>query len=105
MSRYRCLSCGGRYDSEEADGSLYFHACPPLAVDSTGKVIERPDRRDENAVKQVDGGEPRLKLEGRGRELVTVDEAAPAPPEAPRGLWARAKARLFPQRSKEAKRV
>lgn len=27
-----CLSCGGRYEPMQSDGTQYFHACPPLAV-------------------------------------------------------------------------
>ena len=28
----QCNVCGGRYEPVQADGCLYFHACPPLAV-------------------------------------------------------------------------
>lgn len=28
----KCLSCGGTYEPIQADGTTYFHACPPLAV-------------------------------------------------------------------------
>jgi hypothetical protein len=39
MARFRCNSCGGEYDSTLADGSEYYHACPPavrVAVDRGG---------------------------------------------------------------------
>ena len=55
----KCNACGGTYEPIQADGSRYFHACPPIAnpaynADPTkGAVdmrehVERPDKRDEN---------------------------------------------------------
>jgi ssDNA-binding Zn-finger/Zn-ribbon topoisomerase 1 len=55
----KCNSCGGTYNSIQADGSRYFHACadipnpaynadptkPPLDLRQT---IARPNKRDEN---------------------------------------------------------
>lgn len=32
MPFVRCLTCHGEYDSMLADGTRYFHACPPLSV-------------------------------------------------------------------------
>jgi hypothetical protein len=32
MAFVRCQTCGGEYDSILADGSQYFHACPPLSA-------------------------------------------------------------------------
>jgi hypothetical protein len=55
----KCNSCGGIYDTAAADGSRYFHACPPIAnptyqPDPSKKgfdpqlTIEQPNKRDEN---------------------------------------------------------
>jgi ssDNA-binding Zn-finger/Zn-ribbon topoisomerase 1 len=55
----KCNSCGGTYSQVQADGSRYFHACPPIPnpgyqPDPTKgavvlqQTIERPNKRDEN---------------------------------------------------------
>jgi hypothetical protein len=55
----KCNSCGGIYSPTSGDGSLYFHACPPMAnptyqPDPNKKAfdprptIEQPNKRDEN---------------------------------------------------------
>jgi hypothetical protein len=91
-----CLSCGGRYEPLQADGTLYFHRCPPLslpelkaAIDSgrvklpkgetpedaiERRVYERVDRRDENraTTREADADTPAR--EGRGTR--EVDDAA-----------------------------
>jgi len=84
----QCRSCGGTYEPIQADGSLYFHACPPLsgaelkaAVDAgkvtlpidpvtnapetvdvavSRRVYERFNKRDENIV----GGKARSDGDG-----------------------------------------
>jgi hypothetical protein len=32
MATYQCVTCGGVYDDRDANGVLYFHACPPDRV-------------------------------------------------------------------------
>lgn len=57
----KCNSCGGTYNTAQADGSRYFHACSPIPnpayqPDPTkGPVnlqptIERPNKLDENII-------------------------------------------------------
>lgn len=57
----KCKTCGGIYTDTFQDGTKYYHACPPIDLSDT-KFTERPDRRDENVGK---------KLEGKGSESVT----------------------------------
>jgi hypothetical protein len=98
MTRYICNTCGGEYNDVLPDGTLYFHACPPVPVhrvkrpDGTivtiegnvspdlGEVVEttwkeRPDKRDENVVDDHTTGQVRIKAEGRGRQPVLVQES------------------------------
>jgi len=91
---YQCGSCGGVYQDLMADGSLYFHACPPLEVDPRGRVVERPDKRNENLVMGEPGEAPRMKAEGRGRVELEPGWQPPAPAAEPRGLLARAWERI-----------
>jgi hypothetical protein len=35
-----CLTCHGRYDTVQADGTLYFHRCPPLSVAELKAAID-----------------------------------------------------------------
>lgn len=89
--RYRCNTCQGEYDDQGKDGSLYFHACPPiqrarvkrgeeeLELDleqalETDQVlerfaIERPDARDENRNPndRDERGRAQIRSEGKGR--------------------------------------
>lgn len=40
MSRVQCNACGGVYDQRQADGSPYFHACPPLSAAEVKAAIQ-----------------------------------------------------------------
>jgi hypothetical protein len=93
MARYQCKSCEGTYESPQRDGASYFHSCAPIhnpeydaqfTVDANGDLIaqgevdpdipemlEHPDRRDENVVRQSDG-KMSPKREGKGRETLLV---------------------------------
>jgi hypothetical protein len=91
--KWRCNTCGGAYDDVQADGTLYFHTCPPIPIhkvkrpDGTvvtiegnvspdqGEVVEttfreRPDKRDENVMLDPAVGQVRIKAEGKGRTPV-----------------------------------
>jgi len=91
MTRRCCNTCNGEYDDLLPDGTLYFHACPPVPVhkvkrpDGTivtvegnvspdqGEVVEttwkeRPDRRDDNVMQDRTTGRVRIKAEGKGRK-------------------------------------
>lgn len=61
----QCLSCLGEYDDPQADGSRYFHACPPL----TRIKIRHADGREElvsNRLLPIDVAEA---ARGAGAEL------------------------------------
>jgi hypothetical protein len=51
MTTYQCVSCGGVYDDRDANGILYFHACPPDRVttpavfDSITGLLKTPEVR------------------------------------------------------------
>ncbi len=71
MTRFACGTCRGEYSDTQPDGTLYFHACPPvrgprafLPADHpdfyAGDIRERFDKRDENLV-----GGPSFDAEGR----------------------------------------
>lgn len=92
----RCNTCQGEYEPVQADGAIYFHACPPVLqyFDASGVVItrdqaaaiaaaggvawqksvERPNKRDENPSGQRDrAGHALMKAEGAGAsEIVRV---------------------------------
>jgi hypothetical protein len=94
----QCKSCGGTYTPVQADGTQYFHRCPPLSLPELtaavagGKVTlpngETPDmavvRRsyDRNAVRDenLPGTRPtdagKLKAAGAGT-LIVADPVAP----------------------------
>lgn len=66
-ARFRCLACFGEYSDKCPDGSVYFHACPPLDIDQAGLVFQEAiNKRDENPVADS-GGAARPRLEGLGR--------------------------------------
>lgn len=93
----RCNTCGGRYEPLQADGTKYFHACPPLseaeltAAIAAGKVVlpvgqkvgdllstttyERAGKRDENVPSTAAGDSGKLKAIGGG----TTPIASPVP--------------------------
>ena len=84
----KCNACGGVYEPVLADGSLYFHACPPLsaaelaAAVTGGKltlpVLETPDiavtrrtyeratKRDENVRSTAPADAGSMKTAGAG---------------------------------------
>jgi hypothetical protein len=45
---FKCLACGGTYTTPASDGSIYFHACPPLPSAGGQPPQSRPKARDEN---------------------------------------------------------
>ncbi len=78
MPAFRCNSCQGTYRDTQADGTLYFHACPPtpnpLFQPDTAKPlpdpresIERPNKRDENITVDAQGKAAGIKAAGAGR--------------------------------------
>lgn len=68
--KWRCSTCGGEYDDILPDGTLYFHACPPIFDPETDELIERPDARNENIVEDRKTGRVWIKAEGKGRTKV-----------------------------------
>lgn len=38
-----CLTCKGRYEPIQADGTRYFHTCPPLSVVELQDAIDAGD--------------------------------------------------------------
>jgi len=91
---YECLTCRGQYYPIQADGSLYFHACPPLPGKTPVEFIPRPDARDENLVVDAAGQVRGIKAAGKGR--VPVKDLPPPPPSpAPLGLLARVRSAIF----------
>ncbi len=48
MARLRCRTCGGVFESVQADGLAYYHACPVQGGRDPQPGRERPNRRDEN---------------------------------------------------------
>lgn len=93
----KCLSCGGTYNAIQADGTTYFHACPPLsrvelaAAVAAGKVAlppgetaddavtrrvyTRANPRDENVPSSKPSDAGKLKAAGAG--VTTVADPAP----------------------------
>lgn len=92
MAKMKCRTCGGTYDTDQARGTKYFHACPPIdivTVDRAGEIKTmplddmlpgdilltattepRPDARDENVVvtdyTKEGSAVTAVKREGRG---------------------------------------
>lgn len=69
--RFSCNSCQGVYSDVQADGSIYFHACPPLPPDKKGNVPDRADWRDENLARPRHIRVPWIKSEGHGVKCLT----------------------------------
>jgi hypothetical protein len=40
MARHQCTACHGTYSDELADGTRYFHACPPLSVVEVAAAVK-----------------------------------------------------------------
>lgn len=94
----KCKACGGIYLPVQADGTQYFHACPPLsaaeldAAVTAAKVVlpvgetadiavnrrvyERANKRDENAVSTMTKDAGLIKAAGAGTQAM----AAPPSP-------------------------
>jgi len=93
-----CLTCGGRYEPLQRDGTLYFHVCPPLPkvrVERLGAervvdpadvaigdtelehvVVDRSDARNENVRIEIDAnGNPRSVAIADGRGTIDVAPA------------------------------
>lgn len=68
----KCKTCGGTYEKLQADGTEYFHACPPVWNSQAGKFEERADKRDENVPLKggVKEGGALVKSAGKGTEAV-----------------------------------
>lgn len=101
MARKRCNTCLGIYDDVLPDGLRYFHVCPPVAeyfdstkapidratADSIAKLggryyvryVERPNARDENAIKGRD-------MSTRGQPKKAGTGTTEIPPPAPADL-------------------
>lgn len=89
MARYRCNSCGAEYEDRDAAGVMYFHACPTdkithAVTDDKGNVVTPekreplPNRRDENAPKELIyiEGKPKLrKRDPNDPTRVTFEDA------------------------------
>lgn len=91
MANFRCKACLGLYTSPQRGGVSYFHLCAPMhnptydaqfALDVNGdrvpkgplnpaipEMMERPDRRDENVMRQPDG-QVVPKTPGTGRDTL-----------------------------------
>jgi hypothetical protein len=57
MARWRCNACRGTYTDTQADGSTYFHSCPPYHADQAGTLIPIVNPRNENLA-LAPNGEP-----------------------------------------------
>lgn len=62
MMKYQCKTCLGEYYDVGKDNIAYYHACPPIRI-SENEFQERPDKRDENAGR---------KLEGKGKREISI---------------------------------
>ncbi len=80
MARLRCNTCLGEFDDVLPNGTLYFHACPPIVDARTGALSPRPNRRNENRARPTRRGDPApLKREGLGVTLLAGTIGTPAP--------------------------
>jgi hypothetical protein len=68
---FQCHGCRGVYADTQRDGSLYFHACPPLPPDDNGIEAERPNKRDENIATHRTGRLLGIRLEGAGVKCIS----------------------------------
>lgn len=78
----KCNACGATYDTVQADGSRYFHACGPIpnpAFNTDPKkgpvdlrdTIEHPNKRDENiSHTDPDTQLPVIKSDGLGVTVI-----------------------------------
>lgn len=90
----QCVTCGGTFDDVMPDGTLYFHACPPLSDGEVGVLIGLPadastwtkaqraqvaayprgrgNPRDENRPGTAHGDAGKLKAVGLGVKTLTA---------------------------------
>lgn len=78
VKRRKCNSCGATYFPVQADGTAYFHACPPEIIThaicdpKTGAVVTpekrepRTNTRNENPHPESTRDNPRIVSEGHG---------------------------------------
>jgi hypothetical protein len=83
----QCQTCGGRYESVQADGTLYFHVCPPLspgeleAAIADGTVTLSPAHRARlEAARKADQANPRAP-DGLSQELIVLSTIAVLRPD------------------------
>jgi hypothetical protein len=71
MPRVQCQTCGGVYSPLQADGTEYYHACPPLSV---------PELKTAHAAKRL-----RFSAadEAAFQDALAADELSPAKPDEP----------------------
>jgi hypothetical protein len=70
---FGCKGCSGAYHDTQNDGSIYFHACPPLPPDKNGVQVEQPNKRDENLMRGIE-----LVRSANGLQVNLTGEAAAA---------------------------
>lgn len=97
----QCQSCGGTYAATQADGTLYFHRCPPLSVHElaaavvagavvlpkgetpdiavTSRVYERANLRDENVTGEPGKPNQPAPIKRAGAGVVELPDPAPTP--------------------------
>lgn len=63
LTKVRCKACGGVYTPVQADGSAYFHVCPPLRDPETGVETLRDGHRDETLA-TVEVAKPNVLVQG-----------------------------------------
>lgn len=61
MSQKQCNTCRGVYESEQPDGTDYFHACPD--------TVKPEDRRNENVKSTRSADAKSIKQPGKGSSL------------------------------------
>lgn len=72
MNQFRCLSCQGTYFDSSADGTLYFHVCPPWGYpDVNGIETALTSVRNENVTRLRPGAPLTIVSEGAGVECLS----------------------------------
>lgn len=66
IHRFECNQCHGVYQDVQADGAIYFHACPEPRLDKKGRPVPRVGGRDENIATNHAGSVTGIRLEGAG---------------------------------------
>ena len=64
MTKYECLSCGGKY-SDYQDGNSYFHRCPTKTKEPRNENV-----KTEWLTKEAPKGTDKIIAEGKGRVKV-----------------------------------